>query len=113
MNYSNAVTDLTINDWPYGRKQVQAIFSVEQNKGKERAVRITQNPKGGWNKPKKMTYAKKILFVTGEDNKTYILELSEFGSISVMQSNFKFQQEVIYKDDARFNDLLTMFGGDV
>lgn len=109
MNYSKAVKNLTIDNWPYGRKQVQAVFSVEQNKGKERAVRVTQNPKGGWNKPKKMTYASKVLFVTGEDEKTYILQLTESGFISVMQSNFKYQQEAIFNNDPRFNKLLVMF----
>lgn len=109
MNYSNPVTDLTVNDWPYGRNRVTAIFSVEDNNGKQRAVRVTQNPKGGWNKPKKMTYAKQVLFVTGEDDKTYILELTEYGFISVMQSNFKYQQEAIHDNDPRYADLVKFF----
>lgn len=109
MIYSNPVKDLTIQDWPYGRKRVKCVFSVETVKGKQRAVRITDNPNGGTNKPKKMTYAEQVVFVTGDDDKTYILELSMYSMITVMQSNFKYQQEVIHENDPQFNELLAMF----
>lgn len=109
MEYSNAVKELTIDNWPYGRKQVQCIFTIEAVKGKERAVRVTQNPKGGWNKPKKLTYAHKVRIVTGDDDKTYLMNLTAHGAISVMQSNMKYQQEYICDDDSRYKELLSFF----
>ncbi len=110
INYSNPVKELTILDWPYGRfNRVKCVFSIEDKKGKQRAVKTTDNPKGGTNKPKKLTYAVKVLFVTGSDDKTYVLELNQYGSISVMQSNFRLEQETMYSDDSRFETLRTFF----
>ena len=109
LNYSNPRKNALIEDWPYGNKRVRCMFEVEENKGKERAVRTTENPKNGlWNKPKKLTYARKVLFVDGDDGKTYIL--NQVGhAISVMQSNMKYSQEYIGPDDSRFETLNEMF----
>lgn len=109
LSYSNPRKEVIIDNWPYGNKRVQCQFMVEESKGKQRAVRITENPKGGWNKPKKLTYARKVLFVDGSDDKTYIL--NQVGhAISVMQSNMKYSQEYIGPDDSRFETLNEMFG---
>ena len=113
MNYSNLVTQLSIKDWPYGSKRVQCDFTVEQNKGKERAVRVTENPRGGVNKPKKLTYVHKVRFATGDDGRTYILNLTEYGAIGVMQSNMKYQEEYFSEDDSRYADLIDQFKGDI
>lgn len=110
LNYTNPRKNVLIEDWPYGNKRVRCMFEVEENKVKERAVRTTENPKtGSWNKPKKLTYARKVLFVDGSDGRTYILSHVGF-AISVMQSNMKYSQEYIASDDERFENLNKMFG---
>jgi len=109
LNYTNQRKEVLVDNWPYGNKRVQCQFSIEESKGKQRAVRITENPKGGWNKPKKLTYARKVLFVDGDDGKTYIL--NQVGNaISVMQSNMKYSQEYIGPEDDRYENLNSMFG---
>jgi len=109
MNYSNPRTELTVNDWPYGKKRVQAVFSVESGPKGERAVRVTENPRGGWNKPKKLTYAHKMRIVDGDDGRTYIAELTHFGFISIMKSDMKYQHETIPRGDSRYPELLNLF----
>ncbi len=108
MEYTNPRKEVTFNDWPYGNKRVMCSFYVEYKGGKERAVRVTQNPKGGHNKPKKLTYASRVLIVDGDDSKTYILQDNGF-AIGVMQSNMKFQEEYIIASDARYDKLSEMF----
>lgn len=112
MIYSNPCKVLHVKDWPYGRGiYVECIFSIEENKGKERAIRITAKPNGiGHNKPKKLTYTKSVVFVDGNDGRTYILNNDGEGShISVMQSNMKLQEEVIYPDDSRYSGMIKFF----
>ena len=110
MNYSNPRTELTVNDWPYGKNRVTAIFTIEAGKKGERAVRVTENPRGGWNKPKKLTYANQARIVDGDDGKTYIAELSNYGFITIMQSNMQYQAESISPDDDRFPAIRALFG---
>ena len=108
MEYSNPRKEAVIEDWPYGNKRVTCTFSVEENKGKERAVRVTGNPKGGTNKPKKLTYANKVLIVDGDDGKTYLLNHNGFG-ISVTQSNMKYQEEFVIEGNEQYAKLDAMF----
>lgn len=110
LNYTNPRKSVAIGDWPYGNKRVECNFYIEESKGKQRACRVTANPNTGKNnKPKKLTYARKVLFVDGSDDKTYIM--NQVGNaISVMQSNMKYSQEYIAPDDARFETLNKMFG---
>ncbi|MBW1853218.1 MAG: hypothetical protein JRJ00_00805 [Deltaproteobacteria bacterium] len=109
MNYSNPRKSVTIEDWPYGSKRTRCKFLVEKSKGKERAVRITTNPKNGRdNKPKKLTYARKVLFVDGDDGRTYVM--NQVGhAINIMQSNMKYTEEYISTEDTRFGQLNLMF----
>ncbi len=109
MNYSNPRTELTVTDWPYGRKQVTAIFQVEAGKRGERVTRTTQNLKGGWNKPKKLTYSLKQRIVDGSDGKTYIAELTMYGNISIMQSNMKYSKESFFSDSPQYQEMLALF----
>lgn len=109
MNYSNPQKNLLIKDWPYGRVKTDCMFEVEEVKGKQRAVKTTRNPKtGSWNKPSKMTYAIKVLFVTGDDGRTYVMQFVGW-AFSVMEGNFKYQKEVIADDDPRFKSIMDMF----
>jgi len=112
LQYSNPRKKVVIKDWPYGRGlRVKCTFTVETAKGKERAVRVTQKPTGGDNAPKRLTYARKVLFVDGDDGKTYIMNQTG-NAISIMQSNMKYSQEYISSDDSRFDDLNKMFEGE-
>ena len=110
MQYSNPRKSVTINDWPYSHnKRTTATFTVEEGKGKERAVRVTVNPKTGRiNAPKKTTFARKVLFVDGDDGKLYVMNQVGWG-ISIMQSNMKYSEEIISDDAPQFNHLNNMF----
>jgi hypothetical protein len=110
LQYSNPRLELTVDNWPYGRFTTKATFNIEAVKGKERASRITVNPKNGRvNKPKKTTYSHKARIVDGSDGRTYIAELTAYGAISIRQSDMHHQQEYISDNDARYIDLLALF----
>ena len=112
MEYSNPRTTFETDDWPYGRhNRVRAVFTVESGTRGERVSRVTSNPKGGTNKPKKTTYARLVRIVDGSDGKTYIAELSQFGHITIMQSNLKFQQESIFTDSDRYQSIADLLEG--
>jgi len=111
--YTNPRKFCTVDNWPSGKNRVTAKFVVETGiRGKERIGRVTQNPKGGWNSPKRTTYALKARIVDGEDGRIYIAELTEYGHITIMQSNLKFQEEVVFPDDNRHKELLALFSND-
>ena len=101
MIYSNPKTELTVNDWPYGRNLVKAVFKIESTNRGERVSRVTDNPKGGPNKPKKTTYCLKARIVTGDDGRTYLAELSKYGHVTIMQSNMQYQKESVHPVDDR------------
>jgi len=107
--YSNPRTLYQTDDWPYGRKRVTAVFTLEQTNRGERVSRVTQNPKGGWNKPKKLTYSRAQRIVDGDDGKTYIAVLSNYGSISIMQSNMQYQEESIDFISERYDAIRELF----
>ena len=110
MNYSNPVKHLEVTDWPYGKFRTHATFMVESAKKGERVSRITVNPKTGRdNKPKKTTFSKLARIVTGEDNRTYIAELSIYNHITIRESNLQYEHEVIHDNDPRFADLIKLF----
>ena len=110
MNYSNPRMSLLVNDWPYGKLRTTVQFTIEPGKKGERASRTTINPKTGKiNKPKTTTYAKKARIVDGDDSKTYIAELSEYGHICIMQSNLQYQQESIHPGDDDYQAAINLF----
>jgi len=110
MQYTNPVKHLEIDNWPYGSQCTHAVFSIESGKKGERAVRSTINPKTGQpNKPKKTTFSKLARIVTGEDGKTYVVEWSQYGFFSVMQSNLQFQEETIHPGDPKFDAMVALF----
>ncbi len=107
--YTNPRKEVVIKDWPYGNKRVKCKFYIEDSKGKQRACRKTVKPgTDTWNKPKKLTYARKVLFVDGDNGKTYVLQQVGF-ALSVMQSNMKLSEEYIDDRDERFEKLNAMF----
>lgn len=115
MNYTNPRLHAEIDGWPYGSLRTTAFFDIERSPRGERAVRVTINPKtGGKSAPKSLTYGLRQRIVDGDDGKTYILSLSIYGNISVMQSNMQYQQESVYPEDARYaamRELLNQAGG--
>lgn len=112
MIYSNPRMEAVITDWPIGNKRTTATFRIECDpKRGERGTRFTIDPKTG--KPsatKKLTFARKARIVDGDDGRTYILELSTYRHISVMQGNMQFQAETLNADDPRYLSLLELFG---
>lgn len=102
MNYTNARHEAHFTDWPHGSLRTSCTFKVETVKGKQRASRVTVDPKTGRpSKPKTTTYAPRVAIMDGDDGRTYIVEVTMYGSISVMQSNLQFQAETIPSDDPR------------
>ena len=108
MTYSNPRMRGVIQDWPNGSHRVTATFEVEQDpKRGERAVRTTTGS------PKKLTYARMVRIVDGDDGRTYIAELTLYGHISIMRGDMKYQHEVIYPTgDPRYPAALELFAGD-
>ncbi len=103
LNYSNFTRSRTIEGWPMGsNKRGTAIFTVESNKKGERGVRKTIC-EGRENKPKALTYAAKVAFADGSDDRTYVMELCRFAEmISVMSSDMQHSKETLFPDDERF-----------
>ena len=104
MKYSNPRMHAVIPDWPSGAKRVTATFKVETDvKRGQRATRTTNG------KPKVLTYAKQVRIVDGDDGRTYILELTQYGHISVMKGDMRYQHEVIFDHDDRYGKVLMLF----
>jgi hypothetical protein len=65
--YSNPRIAATIENWPHGGKRVTAQFYIEEHPTRgQRAVRVTTGA------PKKLTFAKQMRIVDGDDGRTYI-----------------------------------------
>jgi len=108
MEYTNPRTKAVIEGWPMGRTQkVTATFYVERDEKtrKERAVRVTVGA------PKKLTYARKVRICDGDDGRPYILQLTEYGSVSIFKGDMKYQHEHIGMDhnNPRYRALLELF----
>lgn len=106
-SYSNPRMNATIENWPMGSmKRCTAIFSIEQTSKGERAVRETIGAL------KKLTYARKARIVDGDDGRTYIAELTDYGFVSIMRGNMKHQHETVHPGDPRLPELLALFTGE-
>jgi hypothetical protein len=102
--YSNPRQHAVIENWPHGSKRVTATFSIERDaKRGERAVRVTTGA------PKKLTFAKLMRIVDGDDGRTYIAELSQYGHITIMRGDMKLQHESVFDRDARYPELRALF----
>lgn len=103
-NYSNPRKHAVIENWPNGSKRVTATFSIESDaKRGERAVRSTTGA------PKKLTFAKLMRIVDGDDGRTYIAALSLYGFINIMRGDMKYQHESIHERDPRYPEVLALF----
>lgn len=112
--YTNPRKYAEFPDWPSGSTRVLCTFEVEQHKsGKERILRTTEKPfrPGVKCAPKKTTYAQKVFIVDGDDSRTYIMELTSYGSLSVMSSDCQHSHESIHHSEQpeRFNQYIQFF----
>lgn len=112
LTYSNPRRQLTVQDWPSGKQKTEARFRIEvANNGRERACRITVNPKTGRdNAEKKLTYAMRMRFVDGSDGRLYVIkDNTDYGHITVMKGTFDYNEETIHKTDPRFAEIFALF----
>lgn len=103
LTYSNPRMTAIIDNWPSGSKRVTARFEIEQTPRGERAVRTTTG------EPKKLTFSKMQRIVDGSDGRTYIAEYSQYGHISVMRGDMKYNHETIHAWDPRYAMALELF----
>lgn len=102
--YSNPRMSAAIENWPSGSRRVTAMFIIEQDeKHGERAVRVTTGA------PKKITFSRKARIVDGNDGKTYIARLSDYGHISIMRGDMKIEHETVFERDPRYNEIRSLF----
>lgn len=102
--YSNPRMSATIDNWPSGSKRVTAQFNIEVNSRRgERGVRTTTGAS------KALTYARKARIVDGDDSRIYIAELTIYGHVSIMQSNFKYTYETISPENPRYPAIFALF----
>lgn len=103
-NYSNPRMNAIIENWPSGSKKVTATFVIEGVKERgERAMRTTTGA------PKRLTYARRVRIVDGDDGRTYIAELSPSGNVTIMRGDMKYKHETVFHRDARYPELLELF----
>ncbi len=108
MTYSNPRMTAIIENWPSGKHRVTARFEIEQHpKRGERATRITDGA------AKKLTFAKMVRIVDGDDGRTYIAELTMYGFISIMKGDMQHQHEAIFPSDPRYASALELFAKEV
>lgn len=102
--YSNPRKRATIENWPHGSKRVTAQFVIEvhPNRG-ERAVRTTTGA------PKKLTFAKQMCIVDGNDGRTYIAALTGYGHITIHRGDMKFNEESFFERDPRYAEIRALF----
>lgn len=112
ITYSNPRTFARFIDWPYGSARTACTFTVETHPARgQRAVRVTLHPVTGRpSAPKALTYAPQVRIVDGDDGRTYIVERTAYGFITVMRSDMKIQEESVHPGDARLPALLALFG---
>ena len=110
MQYSNPRLRAAIQGWPSGRyDKTVALFVINRDaKRGERCERVTEKLNGSLSKPKLGIYAPITRIMDGDDGKTYIVSLTEYGSISVMQGNLKYSEEYISDGDTRFAGLVDL-----
>lgn len=105
--YSNPRTTATIENWPSGSHRVTAHFSIEVDpKRGERAVRVTTGA------AKKLTFARKMRIVDGDDGRTYIATLTGYGHITIFKGDMKYLEESFFERDAYYPELLALLFGE-
>lgn len=104
--YSNPRMVAEIKDWPSGSRRVTAKFWIEQANGKERAVRVTTG------QPVKLTFARRMRIVDGDDGRTYIARDHGDGMVSIFRGDMKYEHEgasSIGRLSDRYAELMELF----
>jgi hypothetical protein len=102
--YSNPRMNAVIENWPHGSQRVTATFSIETDpKRGQRAVRTTTGA------PKKLTFARQMRIVDGDDGRTYIAALTDYGHISIHRGDMKYHHEAVFERDPRYPGLRALF----
>jgi hypothetical protein len=102
--YSNPRMTATIENWPHGGQRVTAHFHVETDPIRgQRAMRRTTGA------PKKLTFARLMRIVDGDDGHTYIAALTMYGHITIHRGDMKFSEEVIHNGDPRYKMARALF----
>lgn len=110
-HYSNPRLEAVFTDWPTGNTRTTATFAVETTNRGQRGTRVTLDPRTGQpNARKVLTYAVAVRIVDGDDGRTYFIERTMYGGISVMRSDMKLQEESIQQNDPRFAEVSALFG---
>ena len=111
LTYSNPRLEAVIDNWPIGSKRTTATFKIEAKPGKgERAIRFTIDPRTGRpSAPKLLTYALKSRIVDGDNGRTYIINYTMYGHISVFRGDMQFGEEAIFEADPRFAEIKALF----
>ena len=102
-NYTNPRMSAVIENWPHGSQRVTATFSIETDpKRGQRATRITTGM------AKKLTFARQMRIVDGDDGRTYIAALT-LGHVTIFKGDMKFYHESVFESDPRYNSLRELF----
>lgn len=102
--YTNPRMNATIENWPSGSKRVTALFAIETDPKKgQRATRTTTGA------TKKLTFAKQMRIVDGDDGRTYIATLTTHGHITIFKGDMKFNEESIFERDPRYAVVRALF----
>ncbi len=110
-NYSNPRLEAVIDNWPSSSKRTTATFKIEVNpKRGERAMRSTVDPKTGREStPKLITFSRKARIVDGDDGRTYVIRLTEYGFVSVFRGDMQIEEESIFRDNPRYAEVAALF----
>ena len=108
ITFTNPRLKAEFDNWPMGgTKRGVCKFHVEQHP--KRGFRVGRQTTG---KVKYHTYGHKAAIVDGSDGRTYILQMTEYGFIDIVASDFMSAESLIgekssvFHDDARFQELL-------
>jgi hypothetical protein len=84
--------------------RVTAQFSIEHDpKRGERAVRVTTGA------PVKLTFARRMRIVDGDDGRTYIARDHGHGMVSIFRGDMKYEHETAHEPSPRYTELMQLF----
>ena len=108
---SNPRHRVEVEDWPFGSTTCKAVFTVEAGKSGERVARVTENKaRTGWNKPKRTTYAPRMVLADGDDGRTYAVAWRLGAAVEVWQGTL-LTTEYVWNERSpeRYRELVELF----
>ncbi len=107
LTFTNPRHAVEFDDWPSGSARVKCKFYTEHDaKRGFRVCRQTQDKHGQWCKPKTRTFTTMLAIVDGSDGRTYILEMSRYGFVSIIRSDFFNAYDSVFDTDPRHAELV-------